>query len=517
MTLPQRIALGAAAAWFSRVVSILLNLVLLPVLFRHLPKEELGVWLLLGQTGAAFGILDLGFGVTLTRRIAFVKGRSGADPAMRLPDAALTEIGNLAATASRIYWVLALAACAVSWGAGFLYFQRLQLDSVSFGSIWMSWSLLCIGQAFVLRANVWSCVLLGVGYVGWDTFVAAIVTVLGLLLQIAVVLLGGGLIALSAVAAGAAIAQRALIPAIARRMRPELFALRGRWSGEIFRSLTPSALRAWLTALGASMVLYTDQILIAAQQGAAGIPAYRAAFVLIHNLTVVAVAMALASGVFITHLWQTGDLQQVHRIVTRNARFGWLLMLSSAAYLLTAGESLFTAWLGAGNFAGYAVLLVFLTTETFETQSFIIATASRATEDEAFALSSIAAGVLKLALSWVFAQRLGLVGIALGTTVALLATNHWYMVYRGLRRLKLSWRNYARSVCLPCVMAFPALLAILQSVRHLVRESSALVQLIALTAVAGVLFALSVWGLVLGPAHRARVGRMFRIATKLPA
>jgi len=47
MSVSRRILFGAAATWFSRGLTILLGLVLLPVLFRHLPKEELGVWLLL--------------------------------------------------------------------------------------------------------------------------------------------------------------------------------------------------------------------------------------------------------------------------------------------------------------------------------------------------------------------------------------------------------------------------------------------------------------------------------------
>ena len=38
----------------------MLGLVLMPVLFRHLPKEELGVWLLLGQSWAAMAIASLG-------------------------------------------------------------------------------------------------------------------------------------------------------------------------------------------------------------------------------------------------------------------------------------------------------------------------------------------------------------------------------------------------------------------------------------------------------------------------
>src|SRR6266403_4267039 len=98
MSVSRRILFGAAATWFSRGLTILLGLVLLPVLFRHLPKEELGVWLLLGQSWAALGIFDLGFGVTLTRRIAFAKGKSGSEPNTPLMPETLAEIADLVAT-----------------------------------------------------------------------------------------------------------------------------------------------------------------------------------------------------------------------------------------------------------------------------------------------------------------------------------------------------------------------------------------------------------------------------------
>jgi hypothetical protein len=41
VSVTKRIAFGAADSWFSRGVTIVLGLVLMPVLFRHLPKEEL--------------------------------------------------------------------------------------------------------------------------------------------------------------------------------------------------------------------------------------------------------------------------------------------------------------------------------------------------------------------------------------------------------------------------------------------------------------------------------------------
>jgi len=512
VTLPIRIAFGAAASWFSRSVAILLSLLLMPVLFRHLGKEELGVWLLLGQSWAALGIFDLGFGVTLTRRIAFAKGKSGSDPNAPLTPETLAEIADLVATGRRVYRVLSLFALVFSFGAGFFYLKSLDLSAVSLSHVWLAWGALCLSQAFGVWARVWTCVLQGVGYIGWDAILASVINALTLTVQIVLALFGGGLVSLAVVAAAGALAQRFLILNFARHKRPELFAISGHWRSQIAKEMLPLALRAWLTAVGASMVLYTDQILIAARNGATGIPAYRAAFVLVHNLTVVSVALGLASGVFISHLWQAGEFRQVRRIVERNVRLGWLIMLTSAACLLVIGEPIFSLWLGPGNFVGYAILAAFLVTETLDTQSQIIASASRATEDEAFAVSAVTGGCLKLLLSWWLATKFGLLGIALGTTIALLLTNHWYMVYRGLGRLRISVREYAREILLPCLLTFPLMLGTLAGFRRLLSQWPAIIQLAAVSSLALALFALAAWRLVLEPSQRLRVGRSFGFA-----
>ncbi len=242
-------------------------------------------------------------------------------------------------------------------------------------------------------------------------------------------------------------------------------------------------------------------------RGTGAVPAYRAAFVLIHNLTVVATILGVTSTVFISHLWQAGEIVSVHRIVARNVRLGWLTMLTGGACLLMIGRQLFELWLGPGNFIGFAVIGAFLVTETLETQSYIIASSSRATEDEAFAVSAMAGGGLKLALSWLFARKFGLVGIAMGTVVALLLTNHWYMVYRGLRRLKISLREYVKTILLPCGLTFPVILGVLWSIHSLCHGKPPIIQIASVSLTALILFGGAVWLLVLEPGQRERVGR----------
>src|SRR5205823_4427100 len=113
------------------------------------------------------------------------------------------------------------------------------------------------------------------------------------------------------------------------RRRPELFALRGAWDREVLRGMTGLALRAWITAVGTVLVFNSDQFFIESAKGVEGIPAFRAAYVFVHNITVLAVTFGLASAVFISHCWQAGDMRQVHRIVERNCRLGLLIMLCS--------------------------------------------------------------------------------------------------------------------------------------------------------------------------------------------
>ena len=179
-------------------------------------------------------------------------------------------------------------------------------------------------------------------------------------------------------------------------------------------------------------------------------------------------------------------------------------MLTGAAVLVCQGELIFDLWLGTGNFIGYGILLLFVTTETLGMQSFIIATASRATEDEVFAVSTVTGGILKLVLSISLVSRFGLLGVALGTAVALLLTNHWYMVYRGLRRLRFSYRDYTIRILLPFLLLFPAMLFVLFGVRELADGLSPLVQIQCVLGAALLLFGGAAWWLVLEPSQRVR-------------
>ena len=194
----------------------------------------------------------------------------------------------------------------------------------------------------------------------------------------------------------------------------------------------------------------------------------------------------------------------MQRVVMRNLRFGLSIVACGGACVLVLGPRLFDLWLGRGNFAGYPLLAVFFGTFFLETQATIISTCSRATEDEAFAPWALAAGALKIVLSLSLAVRFGLTGIALGTLLALALTNHWFMAFRGLSRLRMSLWQHGSRVLVPVSFVFVVTGVSVWLVEQPLREAPSWSGVLAGVIVAGLILAAALWILALDKSERTR-------------
>lgn len=270
------------------------------------------------------------------------------------------------------------------------------------------------------------------------------------------------------------------------------------------------SLRAWVTSVSLVIVLNTDQFFIAGLRGAAQIPAYRAAYSVFINLQMLSVAIAASSGVFIAQLWQAGAVQRVHRIVRHNLLLGLSVMVTGGGCVLGLGQRLFNVWIGHGNFIGLKISSVFFLLLFLETQSFIIATSSRATEDEAFALCAVTAAILNITLSFALGIKFGLCGIALATLLAQMATSHWFMCYRGLHRLQLNVRSHFTEVLAPIGILFCLTFGIVRGTSIWMAGYKDWTTVVVAMLIAGSLLGCSIWLLVLDKSQR-------QIAANFPA
>ncbi len=442
MSASKRIALAVSVSWLSRLVTILINIGLIPVLYRYMGKEELGLLFLLGNSQAFLSLLDMGITPTLMRHIALAKGKSGSDPNIEMSADSKQHIGDLIVTGRTILQLLAVITFFIAWLSGYALIGKLDLKEVSFQTVFWSWTLMCVGYSINVWVSYLDSLLAGVGYVGWDGILNMILAFLTTVITIVAVLMDGGILVLSAISVGSALFQRFLLLGFIRWRNPELLQINGRWNSDYARAMIRPSLYAWLTSLGAFLVLRTDDYFIALLRNVSDLPAYRGAYQLVSNIYMIVNPLAYSSSTFISQMWQAGDLSGIQKIVIRNARLTLSIMASGVAFILVAGREFLNLWLGEGNLVAYPILVVFCVMLTLEAQHNVLATSSRATEDEKYAPWAISAGILNVVFTLILIKPFGLLGVALGTMLAQILTNNWYAVYRPLVRLKISFKLY---------------------------------------------------------------------------
>lgn len=449
MTFQKKIIFGGVSSTIGRIVINVLNLILIPTLFGALNKEELGIWFLLAQSTSFVGLMDLGLSPTLTRRIAMSKGSGFKSKKRNSSSVFIPPIEDLIATAKKTYNYLFWIVLIVTILIGFFFFDKLNYENLDKNTVYIAWIFISISNATNVWGSLWSSILRGLGYVGWDAVYDSITKSITILLQLAIALLGGGVIWLAVAGTLGAIALRISMYLFLKSREGELLKQEGEFDRRFLKNMLDPSIKAWVTALGAFIVLKTDQYFIAYFEGSDKIPSYHAAYQLIFNLYFVAVSFASSSSVFVSRLWHSNEIKKIHDLVFKNLRGGLVIFIAGGIYLYFNGQSIIELWLGEGNFVGLPILMIFTVMLFLEAQHVIVAHCSRATEDEAFAGWAMGAGVINLILTYLLIQKYGLMGVALSTLIAQLFTNNWYTLYRGFSRLKISFANYFNRVVVP--------------------------------------------------------------------
>jgi len=352
------------------------------------------------------------------------------------------------------------------------------------------------------------------GYVGWDVLLSSTISLITIGVQIGASFAGGGLLALAIIQGTSALATRLVFMILVKRYQPDIARSKGQWDRNSVRSMISPALRCWLTTLGGVLIMQTDQFFVAKFKGAALLPSYRAAYLLCINVQMLSVAAGYAASPFLSQLWQANRQDHARELARRTLRFGLIVAACGLTAVVIGGNDLFSLWLGPGHFSGYRLLMVFSIIMLFEAHSFMISTASRATEDEAFAAWSMAAGVLKLGLSYAFAKLYGLIGIALATLVAQGLTNYWYMAYRGLKRLGFSLMDHITGVIVPVGFVWAVASSLALVVQHALRDGMGVIRLGAVILICVALMTAGGWYLVLSSGQRQRVALGIGAAAK---
>ncbi|MCZ7418617.1 oligosaccharide flippase family protein [Verrucosispora sp. WMMA2121] len=247
----RRLARNTLSMLAARVVMALAGLVTLPIVYQHLGSKAFGIWVLLTGLLAIAALFDLGLGSALVREVASVNAHSE-------PSAVIRRLLGLGLAWGLILGGLTFFALAASWPwiAHLLRLGELTRDAWH-AALWLLLGLVANGVELP-----WRAVLEGVQRYGTLALVSTAMAVLGAALTIAVVRLGGGLVALAAATGATSAIRTVLLAAAAEHRHRDLTPRWGRLAGHDVRRIGEYGLRVQVSSGAAAVNVELDRLVL---------------------------------------------------------------------------------------------------------------------------------------------------------------------------------------------------------------------------------------------------------------
>lgn len=170
--------------WGSFLCRSLSAVLILPMVLRNFPEEQITLWFMFAQIISLQLLVDMGFTPTFSRLIAHAKGQSNS-----------SLVAKIKGIMDKVYLRMTLISFALllSIGTYFVYKPINQLGSGASAG-WVAWGMVVFTSLFYLRGNQYSAYLQGISQIAtlrrWEVLIA----LGGILSSFLVLLFDGGLL-----------------------------------------------------------------------------------------------------------------------------------------------------------------------------------------------------------------------------------------------------------------------------------------------------------------------------------
>ena len=420
----ERIFRGSTTALLGRVLSIVINLISLPLTVRYLGKLEYGIWVTVSTSVTMLAVLDLGIASTLTNSIS--KAFAADDEAM-----ARRYFATALWMTTGVVLALALIAAAVfpliDWASVFHLAEGSPLATAT------RWSVgLCVGFFLLnLPLTLANRVLSGYQENHIANKFAMLNSVLGLIAIVLTVCVHGGLVALTLAYCAATLLGTLLMNAwLSFLHRPGIKPAPSAVDWRIGRELFGQGSLFFVLQLAGLAVFNTDNLIIAHFLGPQEVTPYSVAWRLCGYASMFQSLLNPTVWPAYSEAYFRGDLDWIRRQYSRIMRGSVLFVGAAAIVIGFTGRFVIRIWAGQAAVPGRLLLwcmcvwVVILSVTV--NQAMLMAATERLRVQ---AVSSTIAAIANLVLSILWVQRIGALGVLLATlttyTVFILAPQWW--------------------------------------------------------------------------------------------
>lgn len=447
----RRLVAGTATKYVLLAVNIGLGVFLMPFTIGHLGKAEYGLWMLVASMTYYFQLLDLGYGSGIVRHLAEADARRD-----------MQRVNEIASTFFFVYAGLGLLALAGV--AGLIVFvvprfPNLPAESVTQAQLLLGIMGVRIAVGFPM--TVFGAVTTARQRFAMNNTVAIAVALINAAITYAVLTLGHGLVTLVAATTTLSLLSYGVYAWTARRALPSLRITRRGFTGPLVREVTTYSVYFFVIDIAVQLGFNLDNLVVGAAMGTTAVALYAVTLRLTeYQRQLCSQANGLLFPIFV-RMTSDGQTDALRRTTIEGTRVALMLVVGVTVCLVGFARPLMHTWMGP-EFAEsvWPLTVLAIAGIVLVAQGPLGSVLLGTGRHRLVAFTSLAEALLNVALSLALVRPFGLLGVAIGTALPVLALSSAVLLPAACRQIDIGVGSFLRLVGVgPLVAAGPAIAA----------------------------------------------------------
>ncbi|HYP25368.1 MAG TPA: oligosaccharide flippase family protein [Blastocatellia bacterium] len=437
--------------WTAFASTLLVGFMMSPFLVGHLGDSVYGVWVLVGSLVGYLGLLDFGLTPSIVKFVAEYRARGDQNALNRLVTGSLI-----------VYSLMGLASLVFSFTVAF-NFNTLFNSPLDSGTAAAVAILAGINLAIGFPAAVFIGVVRGYQRYDLDATITSLMIFARSAFFVIFTLKGYGIIGLAITTFAFDMVRLAFLVRWAFRLNPNIRIAREHFDTSQLRKLFGYSVFVFMISCAKQMIYFSDSVIIGVFLSTSSVTAFFIAGRLVSYLRLLVEEMVGVLAPTTSDLDARNDHGGISELLIISTKYMLLIALPVSAVFFVMGDTFISLWMGP-QYASSAVILTILTVgcllNLMEMPAYTILLGRGKHRIVAWFTCGQAAA--NLTLSLLLVKRYGLVGVALGTTIPMVASTLVVLVIYIKYHLNLSLAEYLRrAVPMPLLMQIPFVSALL--------------------------------------------------------
>ena len=472
-------------------VELAIGIFMLPFNVAHLGQAAYGLWMLVVAPTVWFSMLDLGYGSSLAKFVTQYRARRDVQ--------ALNEVTS---TMFVVYTFIGV----VAYGIGALIaFNLTRIFDVGSTPAATGRDIILIVSASValgFPVSVFGGIVTGFQRRHLNGFVAIVTSLMVAAVNVVVLLLGYGLVAVVASTTLVRLLSFIGYRMTAYRVFPALRIRLGSFRLSRLREITRFSAFMLLIDVSHKLNYASDTLIIGALLNTTAVAVWTVAQRLSEMALRLTNRLSEALLPVIVDSATLGNIDRLRRVLLQGTRISLAMVLPVTAGLALLAKPLVLVWVGPSFSQSIVIIQLLAAVVVCRVGS---STARRllqgAGDHELLAYTNVVGAVTNILLSVVLAQRLGLVGVALGTLIPLAVASVFIVMPAACRRAGVSIREVFTGSVWPALWPTLVMAAVLLLMRDVFARS--VTAIVFHTVLGGTIYLTLFFGVALDRAERA--------------